>query len=84
MTNERFKEMIKAKPFRPFQMNLADGDSVQVQHPELAILSPSGRTLVAFTPDDQMKIVDLLLVTSIEHVNGGGRRRSRQKKRRQR
>jgi len=60
-------------------MNLADGDFVQVMHPEFAILSPSGRTLVAFTPNDEMKIVDLLLVTSIEHVNGRGRK-SRKKR----
>ncbi|HEV8604676.1 MAG TPA: hypothetical protein VGQ99_04885 [Tepidisphaeraceae bacterium] len=82
MTSEKLRDMIKAKQFRPFQMNLADGDSVRVVHPEFAILSPSGRTVVAFTPDDHMKIVNLLLVTSIEHVNGRGR--SRTKKRRQR
>ena len=82
MTTDRLEEMIASKPFRPFRMNLADGDSVRVMHPELALLSPSGRTLVAFTPDDHMKIIDLLLVTSIEPLNGGARKNGTRRRQR--
>ena len=70
MTTERLVEFLQAKPFRPFDINLADGDAVRVAHPEFAARSPSGRTVAVFTPDDRMKIIDLLLVTSLEPANG--------------
>lgn len=65
-------------------MNIADGDSVEVIHPELVALSPSGRTVVAFTRDDHMKIVDMLLVTSIEPISGARRNGARRRPRRTR
>ena len=80
MTAERLNEMMAARPFRPFALRLADGELVRVDHPEFIARSPSGRTVVVFAPDDQMKILDLFLVTSLETVppaakNGRKRRR---------
>jgi hypothetical protein len=80
MTSEDIRDMLRAKPFRPFQLNLADGDSFQVFHPDFAMISPNGETVVAYTRDNQMKMIDVMLITSIEHVNG--RTRRPQKKRR--
>jgi hypothetical protein len=80
MSSDEVRNMLRAKPFRPFQINLADGDSFQIVHPDFAIISPSGQTIVAYTPKNEMKIIDLFLVTSIEHVNG--RARKARKKRR--
>ena len=70
MAVERFDEFMKAQPFRAFDVNLANGDSVRVMHPEFAARSPNGRTVAIFTPDDRMKVIDLLLVTDLEHANG--------------
>jgi hypothetical protein len=62
-------------------MHLADGRSLEVRHPECLARTPNGRTIVVLTPDDKsgeghMEIVDILLVTSLELLNGqSGRRR---------
>jgi hypothetical protein len=75
MTLDRLKELHHARPFRPFKMHLADGETSTVTHPESLAYSPSGRTIVVVAPDDSTQIVDLLLVSRIE-VAGNGRRRS--------
>jgi hypothetical protein len=66
MTVERFREVISAKPFRPFTIHLADGQAIPVASKEFVAPSPSGRTIVVFQPDDRMNILDLLLVTNLE------------------
>jgi hypothetical protein len=63
-------------------MNLSDGDSVTVVHPDFAMRSPDGSSIAVYTPNRQMKIIDIFLVTSIEHVNGRDRGSSKRKKRR--
>jgi hypothetical protein len=79
MTSERLNEMMAARPFRPFALRLADGELVRVDHPKFIARSPSGRTVVVFGSNDQMKILDLFLVTSLESVAAGknGRKRRR-------
>ena len=79
MTAERLNEMMAARPFRPFALRLADGELVRVDHPEFIARSPSRRTVVVFGSNDQMKILDLFLVTSLETVAAGknGRKRRR-------
>ena len=77
MTSERLKETLDARPFRPFALRLAEGELVRVDHPELIARSPGGRTVVVFSPNDQMKILDLVLVTSLETVPPGKNGRKR-------
>jgi hypothetical protein len=54
-----------AKPFRPFTVNLADGRSIAVSHPELMALSPSANEIFVYQPTGMFDIVNLALVTSI-------------------
>lgn len=75
MTIERIREMLGLRPFQPFVMHLADGREIAVQHQEFAALSPTGRTIVVYQPDDSMNIIDLLLVTDLE-VRRNGRSKS--------
>jgi len=79
MTVERFQQTLNAKPFRPFTIFVADGTTIPVVSREFVSLSPSGRTVVVFDPEDRMNILDLLLVTNlqIEPANGS---RPRKKK----
>ena len=81
MTIERVRELFNAQPFQPFVMHLADGREISVHHREFMAMSPSGRTVVVYQPDDTMNIVDLLLVTDLEiSANGkasGKRKRGR-------
>jgi hypothetical protein len=79
MTVERFQQVLSAKPFRPFTIHLADGDSIHVVSREFVAPSPSGRTIVVFQPDDRMNILDLLLVTNLEVEPANGDRPRRKK-----
>ena len=79
MTSDRLEEMFKAQPFRPFDIRLADGRAVRVQHPEFIARSPSGRTAVVFQPDDSMTVIDVFLAVRLDKAppakNGSKKRR---------
>jgi hypothetical protein len=66
MTIEQVRRLYEAQPFRPFVMHMADGRNLPVAHREFLAISPSGRTVVIFQPDESFNIVDLLLVTDLE------------------
>lgn len=70
MTIERIRETMNKEPFEPFLIHLADGRQIPVEHRELIMASPSGRTIVVMQPDDSMNIIDLLLVTDLEMKRG--------------
>lgn len=66
MTTEQFRRMLKAQPFQPFTLHLADGRHFDIPHSEFASMFPSGRTVIVTQPDDSFEIIDLLLVTGLE------------------
>jgi hypothetical protein len=79
MTVEQLRGLYSKRPFQPFRVHLADGRSLDVEHPEFMAFSQSGRTVIISKSDDSSEIVDLLLVTSLEVLNGRtktGRRKS--------
>jgi len=51
-TSNQVREAMKAQPFRPFLIRLADGRNFRVEHPEFAMLGPNGMELL-FVGDDQ-------------------------------
>jgi hypothetical protein len=78
MTTDKIKELLGAKPFKPFRIHVADGEVLSVTHPELMWITPGGRTIfVARGPkeEDGVAIIDLLLVTQLTMANGNGSRR---------
>jgi hypothetical protein len=80
MTSERLRELLKATPFKPFEIHVADGDVYQVKHRDFAWIHPGGRTIyVASGPKDEdpMAIVDILLITKLVTggPNGNGRKK---------
>jgi hypothetical protein len=66
MTMEQLRNAIKARPFKPFIMHVADGGTIPVQHPEFILTVPSGSTAVVVQPDDTTNIVDLLSISHLE------------------
>jgi hypothetical protein len=74
MTIQELRKMLHAQPFRPFDIHLADGRSISVNHPEFVGEAPSGRTIGVGTVDG-FEIVDLLLVTSLKPRPNEARRR---------
>ena len=71
MTVEQLRRMHQARPFQAFDIHLADGRSLPVDHPELVAITPPGRTIGVGLKDGTIEIVDLLLVTSLKpRMNG--------------
>lgn len=65
MRIEQLRKLLTAQPFRPFTIHLPEGRSVPVVHHDFALLSPDGRTLFAFGPDNAADIIDVMLIASI-------------------
>ena len=77
MTADRVREYLRARPFEPFALHLADGCSHVVTHPEAIVLSPSGRTAVVSRGGNAVSVIDVLLVTELEINPANGRRKKR-------
>jgi len=77
MTIEQLGKMHQMRPFQPFDVHLADGRALPVDHPEFLSQSPTGRTIVVGLPDGTHEVVDLLLVTSLKSRTNGSARRGR-------
>jgi len=73
VTIEQLREMHQARPFRPFALQMADGEKINVPHPECLAYSRSGRTVSVSTDGDAFKIIDLFLVAALD-VNSKHRR----------
>jgi hypothetical protein len=65
MTIEQFTAALRAEPFCPFVLHAASGKEYPVNHPELAMRTPGGRTVVVATGDETTAVLDLLLIESI-------------------
>ena len=61
MTTDQLNSFIPARPFRPFRIHMADGRTVDVNHPEW-IAYASGRIALVAKLDDSLEVVNLLLV----------------------
>jgi hypothetical protein len=64
MAPDRIRDLLKAVPFKPFTVELGSGKRVPVKHPDYALLSPAGRTLVVHNDEENMEIIDVFLVTN--------------------
>lgn len=76
MTSQHLRQLLTARPFRPFTIRTADGTRLRIRHPELAALSPSGRVVVVFGDDDAFQMIDVLMITILEGGNGHPRKRN--------
>jgi len=75
MTREQLVQVMHAQPFQRFRIHLADGRQLDVNHPDFLARSPSGRTAILYKPDETFEVIDLLLVASLEVLNGKAPRR---------
>ena len=82
MNIDSLRKLHRAKPFNPFRLHLADGRRFDVEHPECLGYTPKGRTAIIMRIDDSFEIISLLLVSSLEVLDGrreNGRRAKRKK-----
>ena len=68
-TREMLRQMVTARPFRPYVIRLADGQSFTIRHPELVSCSANGRELQINTEDEGLVLVEMLLVTSMASLS---------------
>ncbi len=66
MKTEVLRDTIRAQPFRPFRLVLANGERLHVPHPEWVWLLPSGRTVGWADQDDHYKLLDIGLLLGLE------------------
>jgi len=64
--SENLREVIRAVPFRPFTLCLANGARVEVQHPEWIFHPEGARTAVVMFPDESVRIIDVALVLELQ------------------
>jgi hypothetical protein len=77
MTTEALYRVHTARPFVPFYLRLGDGQKLPVAHPEMLAYSPKSRLAMVFLKDGSFEIVDLLLVTGLEVMPNGLKRKRR-------
>jgi hypothetical protein len=79
MTVEQLRKIHQARPFQQFEILLADGRSLPVDHPEVLAISPPGRTIGVGLSDGTIEVVDLLLVTTLKPRPNGAQPRARRR-----
>ena len=73
MTVQTFRDLLAQRPFRPFRLVMSSGQTYEVRHPEMALLTKTD--LLVGTGDLQdgvpaeFRICSLLHVTSIEPIS---------------
>lgn len=77
MTVQTFRELLTQTPFRPFRLVMSSGQSYDVRHPEMAMLTKSD-ILVGIDETDEgvpaeFKICSLLHVSAIEPISSSAR-----------
>lgn len=67
MTTETLQRAIHKVPFEPFTLCLADGQRLEVKHPDFIMHPPGARTAVVWVPDQSYyEMIDLLLVVGLK------------------
>ena len=73
MTLQTFQELLGQRPFLPFRLVMSSGQTYEVRHPEMAMLTRTDILVGTDVADDgvpaEFKICSLLHVTSIEPLS---------------
>ena len=72
----KVRETLRAQPFRPFWIHLADGGRIPVEHEDFAALEPAGRELIVYLQNSTHHIVDVMLITRLEVKARNGAKRT--------
>ena len=68
MVIENIFELSEARPFVPFEVHMADGQSVMVRHPKWMMFSQDFRTLMVVGDHRGQKRISVPLITQVtEH-----------------
>jgi hypothetical protein len=59
MLGEEIQNLLHAQPFRPFRVHITDGRTLEVPHPDFALLTRGHDMLVIDTEDDGLEMVNM-------------------------
>lgn len=80
MNVEQFRNAHRMRPFKPFTIHTASGESYLVAHPELAWQSPGGHTVIVGIKGEQVVMIDVERITEFvygsQKANRGGKKSS--------
>jgi hypothetical protein len=62
MNDDAFQEFCRARPFRPFDIELPDGRTISVSHPELIYATDREGDIGIALPDGTVEIVSLSII----------------------
>ncbi len=75
MIDDAFRELCRARPFRSFEIELSNGRTVSVSHPELIYATDRDREFGIARPDGTVELVRLASVKRLTpRPRSGGRR----------
>ncbi len=70
MTVQTFRDLLAQRPFKPFRLVMSSGQTYEVRHPEMAMLTRTSILVGIDVADDgvpaEFKICSLLHVTAVE------------------
>lgn len=73
MTVQTFRDLLSQRPFKPFRLVVSSGQTYDVRHPEMAMLTRTSILVGTDVGEDdvpaEFKICSLLHVTAVEPLN---------------
>jgi hypothetical protein len=73
MTLQTFRDLMAHRPFKPFRLVMSNGQTYEVRHPEMAMLTRTDILVGVGEVDEgvpaEFRICSLLHVTSVEPVS---------------
>lgn len=70
MTVQTFRNLLSEQPFKPFRLVMSSGQTYEVRHPEMALVTKSDILVGIDIEDDgvpaEFKICSMLHVTAVE------------------
>jgi len=70
MTTDSLREALLPRPFQPFAIQMADGRAFHVPHSEFVFAPKGARTIVLHVGRDRYHMIDALLISSLDFVDG--------------
>lgn len=73
MTVQTFRELLSHRPFRPFRLVMSSGESYEVRHPEMALLTRTDLLVGVGESEEgvpaEFRICSLLHVATVEPIS---------------
>ena len=68
MKEKELRAEMRKQPFQEFDVKAADGATFRVFHPDYAMISPTGESVIIFERDGHYSVVNMQLIVSLEPV----------------